>query len=145
MDRITKRQRSANMARVRSKDTGPELTVRRAAHSLGYRYRLHRRDLPGTPDLVFQAARIAVFVHGCFWHQHAGCGRASIPQTRSEFWRAKLVRNTERDLAAASELKQRGWTVEVIWECETKDLELLANRLNSLLGAWHSARQKGAV
>ena len=109
------------MARVRGKDTAPELRVRRIAHRMGLRFRLHRRDLPGTPDLVFPKHRLAVFVHGCFWHRHPGCGRASTPSTRPEFWQAKFDGNVERDRRRQAELIALGWTVLVLWECELKD------------------------
>src|SRR4051812_5135938 len=97
MDRISKTQRSANMRAVRGKNTAPELAIRKAAHRLGLRFRLHRKDLPGTPDLVFPKWRTVIFVNGCFWHGHVGCRRASIPSSNTEFWRAKLSKNVERD------------------------------------------------
>jgi len=129
MDRLTTEQRSRVMSRVRGKDTTPELIVRRIAHALGLRFRLQRRDLPGTPDLVFPRWRTAVFVHGCFWHRHPGCRRASIPQTRIEFWRSKLARNVERDRAASAALKKAGWRVAVVWECETINPDTVRNHL----------------
>ncbi|WP_279595757.1 very short patch repair endonuclease [Methylobacterium sp. J-090] len=121
--------RSALMGRIKGKDTKPEMIVRRLAHRLGYRFRLHRRDLPGSPDLVFPSRRKVVFVHGCFWHRHPGCRRASTPSTRRTFWQAKFDRNVERDIRQEIELMAAGWEVLVIWECETRDL----NRLNSAL------------
>lgn len=121
MDRLDPAERSANMARIRGKNTGPEMRVRRIAHSMGLRFRLHRKDLPGRPDLVFPKHRLAVFVHGCFWHRHPGCGRASTPSTRPEFWRAKFDANVERDLHQQAALTERGWKVLVLWECELKD------------------------
>ena len=133
MDRLTTERRSEVMSRVRSKDTAPELAVRRTAHALGYRFRLHRKDLPGKPDLIFPKSRIAIFVHGCFCHQHPGCLKATIPRTRSEFWQAKLERNVERDAAAVRKLEALGWTVEVIWECDTNDTTALRKRLQRLL------------
>src|SRR5262245_38802686 len=96
-DRIDTARRSWNMSRVRSSSTAPELRVRQLAHSLGFRYRLHRRDLPGRPDLVFPGLRTVVFVHGCFWHRHAGCAKTTTPSTRSQFWRRKFAENEERD------------------------------------------------
>lgn len=120
------------MAQVRGKDTQPEVRVRKLAHAMGLRFRLHRRDLQGTPDLVFVKNRVAIFVHGCFWHQHFGCRRASIPQTRKGFWLAKLKRNVERDTQASLELRRAGWRVEVIWECETKDASHIQNRLQRI-------------
>lgn len=121
MDRLDPAERSANMARIRGKNTGPEMRVRRIAHSMGLRFRLHRKDLPGRPDLVFPKHRLAVFVHGCFWHRHPGCGRASTPSTRPEFWRAKFDANVERDLRQQAALTQRGWKVLVLWECGLKE------------------------
>lgn len=94
------------------------MTVRRFLHARGLRYRLHRKDLPGKPDLVFPSRRIAVFVHGCFWHQHPGCGRARLPATRSDFWREKLEANVRRDTAAVAALEAAGWTALIVWECE---------------------------
>jgi DNA mismatch endonuclease, patch repair protein len=105
------------MARIRAKNTRPELRVRRAAHALDLRFRLHRRDLPGTPDLVFPRHRVIVFVHGCFWHQHPGCERAVLPATRQDYWLSKLARNQERDAAARAALVGTGWQVIEFWEC----------------------------
>lgn len=121
MDRLNAAERSANMARIRGKDTGPEMQVRRIAHSMGLRFRLHRKDLPGRPDLVFPKHRLAVFVHGCFWYRHPGCGWASTPSTRPEFWRAKFDANVERDLRQQAALTEQGWKVLVLWECGLKD------------------------
>lgn len=114
------------MSRVRSKHTLPEIRVRRAAHSLGLRFRLHRADLPGRPDLVFPKHKIVVFVHGCFWHRHPGCSKATIPKSREDFWCAKFERNVNRDRAAIEALGAAGWKAEVIWECETRDADSLA-------------------
>lgn len=120
------------MGRVRSKDTKPEMLVRRLVHGLGYRYRLHRRDLPGTPDLVFPSRRKAVFVHGCFWHQH-DCPRGSRPSSNKAFWNAKLRRNVENDRRNLAALADAGWSVLVIWECETTPLDTLRARIKSFL------------
>jgi DNA mismatch endonuclease (patch repair protein) len=120
------------MRRVRGKNTKPELSVRRAAFALGLRYRLHQRELPGRPDLVFASRRKVVFVHGCFWHRHAGCRRASMPTTNGEFWLAKFARNVERDARCERELQSAGWEVLVVWECQAKD----ADALQLLLGAF---------
>ena len=113
------------MSRVRSKNTSPELRVRRAAHALGLRFRLHRKDLPGCPDLVFPKYRVALFVHGCFWHRHPGCTKASMPKSHAEFWQAKFDANVARDVRLASELDTQGWRVVTIWECETKAADAL--------------------
>ena len=124
--------RSALMAKVRSKNTTPELTVRRAAHRLGYRFRLHRKDLPGTPDVVFPRLGVALFVHGCFWHRHAGCKRCTTPKTRANFWSAKFEANVRRDKLKAASLKEMGWRVLTIWECETQDADMLEAILRDL-------------
>ncbi|MCJ2050288.1 very short patch repair endonuclease [Methylobacterium sp. J-070] len=129
MDRWSPEDRSALMARVRNRDTSPELAVRKLAHAQGLRFRVNRRDLPGTPDLVFPRYRLAVFVHGCFWHRHSGCKRATTPKTRQDFWEAKLVRNVERDQQAAAALEGLGWQVMTVWECELKDQASVAQRL----------------
>jgi DNA mismatch endonuclease, patch repair protein len=117
-DRLSPEARSAHMRRIRKADTTPERMVRRMAHALGFRFRLHRRDLPGTPDLVFPRLRKAILVHGCFWHQHPGCRLARMPKTRLEYWIPKLRRNQERDAVAAEALRMLGWDVLVLWECE---------------------------
>lgn len=121
VDSLTPEARSKNMARIKGRNTGPELLVRRAAHALGLRFRLHRRDLPGTPDLVFPGRRVALFVHGCFWHRHPGCRMAYTPKSRTQFWQTKFDGNVARDARKLDELIEAGWTVEVIWECETRD------------------------
>lgn len=126
---------SARMRRIRKVDTKPELAVRRIAHRLGYRFRLHRRDLPGTPDLVFPHLRKAIFVHGCFWHQH-GCRLGSKqPTANPDYWLPKLARNVERDRLARKRLADEGWGVLVIWECETKAPDLLESLVGDFLGA----------
>lgn len=118
--------RSRTMRAVKSKDTAPELTVRRFLHGAGLRYRLHDRRLPGTPDLVFPARRIALFIHGCFWHQHPGCTRSNRPKSRTDYWNKKLDRNIKRDKEHVTALEAAGWTVLVIWECETRNNQLLS-------------------
>ena len=133
MDRITKQHRSWNMSRIRGSDTAPEIFVRSLLHNMGYRFRLHRRDLPGTPDIVLPKYRTAVFVHGCFWHRHKGCKYAYIPKTRKEFWEKKFARNVERDRQVAKQIKESGWQQIVVWECETRKPEKLARRLDRLL------------
>lgn len=121
------------MSKIRSKDSVPELRVRKLAHRLGYRFRLHRSDLPGRPDMVFPGRRKIIFVHGCFWHQHPGCKRATIPRSNVAFWRDKLKRNRRRDEVVLEKLAESGWDVLVIWECETKDDEALAEKLKRFL------------
>jgi DNA mismatch endonuclease (patch repair protein) len=125
--------RSDLMSRVRAKNTKPEIIVRRAVHALGYRFRLHRRDLPGCPDLVFPARKKVIFVNGCFWHRHPGCRMASTPKTRAEFWNAKFNRNIQRDADAISVLEKSGWACLVIWECETQDSIMLAHYLRNFI------------
>lgn len=125
VDQISPERRSAVMARITGKNTTPEVSVRQVAHSLGLRFRVHRRDLPGRPDLVLRKHRCALFVNGCFWHQHEGCRRASSPKSNTGYWSEKLARNVARDLRNAEELERLGWRVVVIWECETKDRERL--------------------
>ena len=121
------------MARIRKVDTKPELVVRSLAHRMGYRFRLYRRDLPGTPDLTFPALRKVIFVHGCFWHQHGCKLSGKLPTTRAGYWHHKLERNVMRDEEATQALKMSGWDVLVIWECETKDLEALRERIGNYL------------
>lgn len=117
------------MRAVKSKDTKPELTLRRLVHGMGYRYRLHRRDLPGKPDLVFAARRKVIFVHGCFWHGH-DCKRGDRqPKSNAAYWRAKIDRNRARDAAVQADLSAAGWSVLTVWECEMKDLGALKTRL----------------
>ena len=130
--------RSALMRRVRRRDTGPEMMVRRLLHREGYRFRLHAGELPGRPDIVFRGRRKAIFVHGCFWHRHEGCRRTTTPKTRREFWADKFAANRKRDAVAVSCLKKAGWEVAVVWECETEDEEGLKDRLVAFLEG-HSA------
>jgi DNA mismatch endonuclease, patch repair protein len=126
--------RSWTMAQIPSKNTTPEIAVRKAAHALGLRFRLHRRDLPGTPDLVFPARRAAVFVHGCFWHRH-DCARATMPASNIDYWAAKFDQNVRRDARNAAELRKLGWRCVRIWECETKDPKKLAGMLRRKVAA----------
>lgn len=121
--------RSRNMAAIRGRDTSPELRVRSLLHRLGYRFRLHRRDLPGSPDIVLPRHRTVVFVHGCFWHRHPGCRYATTPKTREEFWTRKFEQNVERDRRQQQQLREMGWSVMVVWECELLDLPSLTVRL----------------
>jgi len=120
-DVLSPKQRSKLMARVSGRDTKPELVLRSALHRLGFRYRLGGAGLPGKPDLVLPKYRAAIFAHGCFWHVHSGCKRASLPRTNAEFWRDKLQRNVQRDAENAYDLKTAGWTVITVWECELYD------------------------
>ncbi|NTF17666.1 DNA mismatch endonuclease Vsr [Agrobacterium rubi] len=119
-DVFTPEKRSWVMSRIGGKDTKPEMRVRKAAHAMGLRYRLHRKDLPGRPDLVFPSRGVALFVHGCFWHRHEGCRLASTPSTNVEFWRDKFERNVQRDQRSSKLLIDEGWQPSVIWECETR-------------------------
>lgn len=133
MDKLTPERRSENMRRIKSKGMKPEMLVRRLVHALGYRYRLHRKDLPGKPDLVFGPRRKAIFVHGCFWHQHADCREGRPPGSNTAYWSPKLKRNVERDAEHLAGLKAQGWDTLVIWECETKDAKALAQHLKKFL------------
>ena len=135
-DHLTVRERSEVMSRIRGKDTKPEMLVRRLVHGMGYRYRLHAKDLPGQPDLVFRPHRKAIFVHGCFWHRHEGCSRSGIPTTRRDFWRRKLDGNVRRDRRNEASLRKDGWRVLVIWECQTKgDKSRLAEVIRDFLAS----------
>lgn len=127
--------RSALMARIRSKNTKPEMVVRRALHRLGYRYRLHCSGLPGRPDIVFPRKRKVIFIHGCFWHRHPSCSKAYVPKTRQNFWEAKFEENVERDKRAIDELRGDGWSVFVVWECELVRLEETLRLIVEFLGA----------
>jgi DNA mismatch endonuclease (patch repair protein) len=123
------------MSRVRGRDTKPELLVRRLLHAQGYRYRLHAKDLPGKPDIVFRGRKKAVFVHGCFWHQHPdpGCALARMPKSRLDFWRPKLEGNRARDTANVERLVALGWDVLLVWECELRDREQVSNALRRFI------------
>lgn len=133
MDRLSPEERSRNMARIRGAHTGPEMLVRQALRRMRVGYRLHRRDLPGRPDIVLASRKTLVFVHGCFWHRHPGCRFAYLPKSRTEFWAEKFRRNVERDAVAAGKLNDLGWRVEVVWECETRSPEVLAERLQRIV------------
>lgn len=139
LDILTREARSALMSRIRGTNTKPELVVRRLLHSGGYRFRLHRRDLPGTPDIVLPKYRMAVFVHGCFFHAHRGCKLAYTPKTRTDFWRSKFADNRRRDARVKTLLRKAGWTPIVVWECETERPDEVARRLNRVLKG-HSLR-----
>ena len=134
MDTLSAEARSERMGRVRSRDTKPEMVVRRLVHSLGYRYRLHGRKLPGRPDLVFARRRKVIFVHGCFWHRHGeSCPLTRWPKSRLEFWRPKLEGNQERDRRNERELEKIGWDALVIWECEIQRLDILGEKIKFFL------------
>jgi len=121
------------MALIRGANTKPEMLVRKVLHGLGYRFRLHRRDLPGTPDVVLPRHKIAVFVHGCFWHRHSGCKRASTPSSRREFWHKKFARTIERDESVCDQLVSLGWRPLVLWECELKTPSHIQHSVESLI------------
>jgi DNA mismatch endonuclease, patch repair protein len=135
MDFLTPEKRSDLMRRIRGRDTGPEKMLRKIAFSMGYRYRLNRKDLPGTPDLVFPGKHKAIFVHGCFWHYHKKCGKNVIPATRQEYWIPKLEANRLRDRRKSAQLKRMGWTTLTVWECQLKNVNDLQNILREFLGA----------
>lgn len=132
MDKIPPARRSANMRAIRSFDTKPELVVRKLVHRCGFRYRLHRRDLPGKPDLVFPARRAVIFVHGCFWHMH-GCPSVRVPKSNMDYWKPKLERNRKRDEESVAALEAKGWRVLTVWECETSDLTVLELKIREFL------------
>lgn len=129
MDRLTAEQRSWNMSRIKGRDTQPERRVRSVLHRLGFRFSLRRRDLPGRPDVVLTRHGAAIFVHGCFWHRHKDCRNSVLPKTRQEFWLAKLNGNVERDKRNVTALKQLGWKVFTVWECEVEDEPKLSRKL----------------
>ncbi|MGE0045389.1 MAG: very short patch repair endonuclease [Hyphomonadaceae bacterium] len=133
-DPFTPEKRSAIMRAIKGRDTKPELIVRRAAHALGYRYSLKRRDLPGKPDLAFVSRRKAVFVHGCFWHGHACKRGARVPAANAAYWSSKIARNRVRDGASAAALEALGWSSLTLWECELADSKALAKKLSRFLG-----------
>lgn len=133
------------MSGIRGKNTKPEMIVRRALFAAGYRFRLHRRDLPGTPDIVLPGRKVAIFAHGCFWHMHSGCNNAKVPSTRPEFWRDKLQGNVVRDMRAIDALLADGWRVLTVWECATRDQAVL-DRLSESLAQWIDGReQRGEI
>ena len=135
VDNLSRVERSEIMRRVRSKDTRPELHVRKLVHALGYRYRLHAGDLPGQPDLVFRRKQKVIFVHGCFWHRHKACSLARLPKSRLDFWIPKLEGNRQRDQRNRRALLKDGWKVLTVWECETRDDSRLNIVIRSFLGA----------
>jgi DNA mismatch endonuclease (patch repair protein) len=133
-DSLTPEGRSANMRRIRSKDTKPECIVRSIVHQMGFRYRLHAPDLPGKPDITLRSRRKVIFIHGCFWHLHNDCSEGRIPASRREYWLPKLERNRERDASQVARLKEDGWKVLVVWECEISNMPKLKRKLQRFLG-----------
>lgn len=133
-DILSVRERSERMRLVRSRDTKPEMQVRRMLHGLGYRFRIHYNKLPGKPDIVLPSRRKAIFVHGCFWHRHANCRHARLPKSRKDYWLPKLERNRVRDATTQRRLRRDGWSVMVVWECQLKNSERLAGRFKRFLG-----------
>lgn len=129
VDGLTTAQRSWNMSRVRSHNTKPELLVRSILHRNGYRFRLHKKELPGKPDIVLAKHHAVIFVHGCFWHRHKNCPDATVPKTRTDFWIQKFAGNVERDKRTQKALRRFGWNIIIVWECETGRQDRLANRL----------------
>lgn len=133
MDKISPQQRSINMSKIKGKNTKPEKFVRSLLHALGYRFRIHRKTLPGTPDIVLPKYKAVIFVNGCFWHGHDGCKRATIPDTNKEFWERKISANKARDQKNIFDLEKLGYRCLVIWQCELKDKNLLIQRLLNFL------------
>ncbi|MDI6688652.1 MAG: DNA mismatch endonuclease Vsr [Desulfobacterales bacterium] len=131
-DRITKEHRSWNMSRIRSKDTKTEKAVRSMLHNMGYRFRLHVKELAGKPDIVLPKYKTIIFIHGCYWHRHPGCKYAYTPKSRVTFWEKKFKENVRRDEKNQLDLKKLNWKVMVIWECELSDLEMLRKKLGAI-------------
>jgi DNA mismatch endonuclease, patch repair protein len=133
------------MRRIRSKDMRPELAVRSLVHGMGYRFRLHRKELPGKPDLVFVSNHKVIFVHGCFWHSHDGCKSAHVPKSNRDYWAPKLERNQQRDVAAQSALKEQGWRYLVVWECELSGNNSIKRKIVQFLDRHKQKRQRALV
>jgi len=133
IDTRTKEQRSRIMKSVGTRDTGPELTVRRLLHRIGYRYRLHRKDLPGRPDIVFPSRKRIIFIHGCFWHGHE-CSKGKLPKSRLDYWTAKIKANQDRDAKVVARLREAGWQTLTLWQCELTGLGQLERKLRQFLG-----------
>ena len=133
VDHLTKKKRSWNMSRIRSKDTKPEMIVRSLLHRMGYRFRLHRKDLPGKPDIVLPKYKTVIFIHGCFWHQHKGCQRGNMPKSNKEYWILKISSNIERDKKNSAKLRRAGWKVLKVWECQTENNDFISNKLRKAL------------
>lgn len=132
VDHLTKQMRSWNMSRIRSKNTNPEIIVRSFLHRLGYRFRLHQKNLPGKPDIVLAKYKTIIFVHGCFWHRHKGCKYCTTPSVRQDYWLVKFDRNVKKYRNDRYQLKKLGWKVITIWECDTKNLGKISKKLQSL-------------
>ena len=132
VDKLTKERRSWNMSRIKNKDTGPEMKVRSALHKMGKRFRLHRKDLPGKPDIVLPKYKTVIFVHGCYWHQHPGCKDSTMPKSNVAFWKKKFKQNNDNDVKVTALLKGKGWNVEVIWECVANSPDKLTRRLKQI-------------
>jgi DNA mismatch endonuclease (patch repair protein) len=132
-DLVSASVRSRIMSSVKQRHTKPEMVVRSLLHRLGYRFRLHQKDLPGSPDIVLAKYRTAIFVHGCFWHQHENCGKSRRPSSNQEYWNKKLDENISRDKRKEDELSQLGWRVAIVWQCETTNIESLSENLKNLL------------
>jgi DNA mismatch endonuclease (patch repair protein) len=132
VDTISKEKRSWNMSRIRGKDTKPEIIVRSMLHRMGYRFRLHRKDLPGKPDIVLPKYNTVIFVHGCFWHRHKRCKYAYNPKSRVTFWENKFAETVKRDKQHLKQLKENGWEVFIVWECKTKDMDKLKKIINKI-------------
>lgn len=136
-DVFTPQKRSSVMAAIRSSDTKPEVRVRKALHKHGMRYRLHRKDLPGRPDIVFPKQKVAIFVHGCFWHRH-GCALSSNPKSRQDYWTEKFARNVERDAQVVESLSAAGWSAITVWECETRKANTLSQAIERIVNTVRS-------
>ena len=140
MDKLTKEKRSWNMSRIKGKDTKPEIRVRSFLHRLGYRFRLHKKDLPGKPDIVLPKHKTIIFVHGCFWHRHKGCKYSYNPKSRVTFWEEKFESNVRRDKIKIQQLKGKGWKVIIVWECQTKNSSDLESALKN--GLFQKKRER---
>jgi len=133
-DKFTAQERSRIMSRVKNRDTAPEKLVRQLLHKMGYRFRLQRKDLPGKPDIVLPKHKKVIFVHGCFWHGHAGCSRGARPTSNSDFWNQKIEKNINRDKNVQAQLRELGWQPFVVWQCQTRNLAELQQHLQAFLG-----------
>jgi len=133
MDHLTKKERSWNMSRIKSKDTAPEKTVRKVLTNLEFRYRLQAKHLPGKPDIIIKKDKIVIFINGCFWHQHKGCKRKTMPKCNRSYWKPKLKRNVSKQREDIKKLKKDGWKVNIIWECETRNENKLTKKLQKIL------------